>query len=89
MHCLEEYAPKSVKEQFAKPGWLKVRDLREGTKIISKILFLNRRHVLRRKKKATSKRKKLRKNLPFESGSSGLQSTPQNLPKIDLSNFVG
>ena len=48
VHYLAEYAPKSVKDQFTKLSWLTLRHLREEVKIISKLLFVTQRLVLRK-----------------------------------------
>ena len=61
MHCLAEHAPKSIKDRFTKPCRLILRDLRERAKIISKLLFLTRRHVLRKNQKALLNKKTVKK----------------------------
>ena len=75
MQCLAAHAPKSVKNQFTKPCPLTPRNLREGAHFILKLLFLTRRHVLRKDQRAVSKRKKLQKDLKFDFGCTVWQST--------------
>ena len=59
--------PKSVKDQFTKPCRLTSRDLREGSKSILKLLYLTRRHVLKKNIKVLSNREKLKESLKFDS----------------------
>ena len=52
-------------------------------------IFLIQRQVLSKNQRALSIREKLQKYLKFDSECIVWQSTPQNLLKINLSNFVG
>ena len=88
MHWLAEHAPKSGKYRFTKFGQLTGRDPREEAKTISELLFLTRRPVLRKKQRALWKEEKKRKRFIFDFGSTGWQSTPQNLVNIDSPNLV-
>ena len=89
MHCLAEHAPKFIKNEFPKPCWLILRDLREEAKIISKLHFLTRRHVLRKNQTALLNTEKQRKSQTFDSGCTAWQSTPQYPVWTNLPNFVG
>ena len=79
---------KSVKYRSTKFGRLTGRDPKEGAKIILQLLFLARRRVLVKNKRALSHSEHWRKWFVFDSGCTGWQSRPPNLVNIDLPNLV-
>ena len=76
MHWFVEHAPQSGKCRLTKFRRLTGRDLKEGAKIILKLLILTRRPVLRKNQGGLSNREKLREWLIFDSGSTGWHGTP-------------
>ena len=48
VHWLAEHTPKSSKDQFTKHLWQTAGVIREGAKIILKLLYLNRRWVMKK-----------------------------------------
>ena len=85
---LVEHAPKSVKHQFNKLGWLTTTDPKKVGKLILKWLFLTRSPALTMKQRALWAEEKEQKCLIFDFGCTVWQSTPQNLFKINLRNLV-
>ena len=88
-HWEGEWTSKSVQYKFTKLGRMTATCPKEGAKIVSKLLILTRRPVLRKNQGGPSNREKLRECLIFDSGCTGWQSTPENLLNINLSNLVG
>ena len=87
MHRLAEHALKSAKDQFTKYFRLTPRYLKQGVKIILKLLFLTWRLVLRKKTKKHYQNKKNWKSLEFGSGCTARQRTHQNLQKNQFTNL--
>ena len=66
--ALVSRAPKSVKKGFTKFGRLARRVLREGAKIVLKLLFLTRRRLLTKNQSVLSNRENRQKCFIFDSG---------------------
>ena len=81
---LWEHAPKSVKHQFNKLGWLTTTDPKKVGKLILKWLFLTRSPALTMKQRALWAEEKEQKRLIFDIGCSGWQCTPKYLFNINL-----
>ena len=86
VYWLAEYAHKSVKYRSTKFGGLTGRDPNERAKAISQLIFLTRRRVLVKTRRALSHSKHWRKWLVFDSGCTGWSA--EQAPKSDRYRFT-
>lgn len=68
MHWLAEQAPKYAKDYLTKLRRLTPSRIREGAKIIFRLVGLTQRQLLKTYQRAQSNREKLQKCVKFDSG---------------------